>query len=187
MKLPKMIRLGLLENKYSMAALMILLIAFLIGLYTSYVVTHPTIDVVSRVETYVFNSTIKSTLHPPEFKPEDFSKVLNVTLRLKSTGRVQASFSYVEEPDLRNTVLLEPGVETVILVENLDVPPTFKCEFKPLEGGVWTSVDLEYEVVWETKSYMIYLSIPALFLAIAGATLGIMGYVKYVQKLLEEG
>lgn len=183
-----MLRLGLLENKYTLAALLVLLLAFLMGLYSSYAATHPSVHPLVKTETVSFNSTIEKIIYPPELRVRGvITSLLNATLTLNSTGSIRVAISYVETPSLKEEVLLTPREELEVKLELLDGPPTLKCTFKPLEEGVWNSVTLRYRVLWESKSYMLYLSLPALFLAVLGATLGIIGYIRYVQRLVEEG
>ena len=184
----KILRLALLENRYTLAGLTVLTIALILGLASSYAATHP-----ERVNSYT-NMTITvsgprlEVVNPPLIDQANTPLAVpeNLTLTILSTTELIVEFTHPQQLRSSEPRRISPYEEYSVDVPLENPPAPIKCQLRPAQDSQEPEVKLSYRITWKVRSPLFYLSLPALLLSIIGAVLGIIGYTKYVQRLVEE-
>jgi len=172
------LRYGLLENRPMQLAILVLIIAFLLGMIASYSQSHPIITDKSVKNSVEFNGT--TTLHVRLPDIEEGVSFLNQTLYISvnTTTTINIVSNY---PPYTNTTNIQNGGSIIL---NL---PESRYTYDIILYANSTSpckLHYEYRVRIAHSPYLI-LGFPAMLLTLIGMVLSIIGFITYMQKLIE--
>lgn len=185
MKPCKIIRYGLIENRFTLVSILMLGLGLSLAFISSYAYTHPQFKFSNNTKTFTFSGYMVKDIHPVLIEGYGTPLVipLNISLIIKSTGATNATIHYM---NYVTSINLEPKQEYTLYLPLSNPPEVVTCELYGIPEGLMMNVSLNYTVLWCVRSPLFYLSIPALILAISGAVLAVIGYIRYLQRLMEE-